>query len=258
MKLKTFVNSFLLSVSLLAMHSQAVLIEGYFTGSVQSFENGTEDGIFEGYWENVTLGSPVTGSFWYDTDKAPGNSAVGPHYTEYLSYTDEWMGSSFTIDGKTYAVSDHVPLGHSGIELEGFYLFDLLTTPDYPYPAKEIFYLFDNITSYDGLGGNSSIGFAVEVSKEGKGLLNGMGVIQEFDWYNLGDPTTSAWAYVSLGYSTAAEKLYSVAWIDIDEIHVKIKKPTEVPEPTSLWLLLGVGSLLLLRRKLLELRARVQ
>ena len=59
------------------MHANAVIIKGHFNGNIRSFTNGTEDGPFAGYWENVSVGSVVSGSFWYDTDKAPVNSFKG-------------------------------------------------------------------------------------------------------------------------------------------------------------------------------------
>lgn len=250
MKINIVFKSLLLALSLISIHSQAVIIEGHFTGNIRSFENGTEDGKFTGYWDNVFVGSVVSGSFWYDTDKAPANTSVADDYAEYRSYTDEWMGSNFTVDGKTYFISDHVPLDRYTIESEGFNLFDLETTPDYPYPAREIFYLWDNISSGGHDGGYKGIGLAVEVSREDKTLLDGLGIVQTFDWYNLGDPTTYAQAYISLGDSTANEMRTSNAWIDISEIHVRIKNAVPVPEPSALLLFIFVGLATMIRRKL--------
>ena len=250
MKIKFFFKSLLLVLVLTPMHSQAVIIEGHFTGNVRSFENGTEDGTFAGYWDNVSVGSVVSGSFWYDADKAPANISTSNDYSEYRSYTDEWMGSNFTIDGKTYYISDHVPLDRYVIESEGINLFDLETTPDYPYAAREIFNLFDNISSGGHQGGYRAIGLMVEVSKEDKTLLDGLGIVQEFDWYDVDDPTSYAQAYITLGDSTSNEMRTSDAWIDISEIHVRTKNTTIVPEPSSLILFIFIAFAVMARRQL--------
>ncbi|HTF97065.1 MAG TPA: PEP-CTERM sorting domain-containing protein [Cellvibrio sp.] len=251
MKVSIATKSFLLAFTLMSAQAHAVLIEGYFTGSVRSFENGTADGLFAGYWENVSVGSVVSGSFWYDTSKSPADTATDSHYTQYHSYTDEWMGSNFTIDGKTYFISDHVPLDRYVIETEGINLFDLETTNSYPYPSRELFYLYDNISSGGHNGGYKAIGLMVEVSKEDKTLLDGLGIIQEFDWYDVDDPTSYAHAYIDIGVTTADEMRVSNAWVDISELHVRIKNSTRVPEPPALLLFSFAVLGLLAKRKLI-------
>lgn len=250
MKINIIFKSLLLTLTLISTHSQAVIIEGNFTGTVRSFENGTEDGTFTGYWDNVSIGSVVSGSFWYDTDKAPANTSTADYYAEYRSYTDEWMSSNFTVDGKTYFISDHVPLNRYVMESEGFNLFDLETTTDYPYAARDIFYLWDNISSGGNDGSYKAVGLMVEISREDKTLLDGLGIVQEFDWYDLDDPTTYAQAYISLGDSTTSEMRNSNAWVDISEIHVKIKNATPVPEPSTLLLFISIGLATIIRRRL--------
>ncbi|MEN0036769.1 MAG: PEP-CTERM sorting domain-containing protein [Cellvibrio sp.] len=250
MKTNIVFKSFGFVLALTAMQANAVIIEGHFTGNIRSFENGTEDGTFAGYWENVSVGSVVTGSFWYDTSKAPANTSLNDYYAEYRSYTDEWMGSNFSVDGKTYYISDHVPLDRYVIKSEGLNLFDLETTPDYPYPARDIFYLFDNISSGGNGGGYKAVGLMVEVSNEDKTLLDGLGIIQEFDWYDIGDPTSYAQAYIDIGSSTSDEMRISNAWVDISEIHVRIKDTTSVAEPSTIYLLILAGLALTARRRL--------
>ncbi|HEY8942108.1 MAG TPA: hypothetical protein VIM59_18070 [Cellvibrio sp.] len=236
MKFNIVIKSLLLSITLIAGHAHALIIEGYFTGSVRSFANGTEDGLFAGYWENVSIGSMVSGSFWYDTDKSPADTAADSYYAYYHSYTDVWMNSNFTIDGKTSSISDHVPLDRYVIETEGINLFDLEKTSSYPYPGKEVFYLYDNISSGGHNGGYKAIGLMVEVSREDKTLLDGLGIIQEFDWYDIDDPTSYAQAYIDIGIATTDEMRASNAWVDISEIHVRIKNSAQVPEPPALLL----------------------
>lgn len=250
MKINIVFKTLLFIFAFISIHSQAVIIEGNFIGSVRSVENGTEDGIFAGYWDNVSVGSAVSGSFWYDTSKAPPDTSIGDHYSAYHSYSDEWMGSNFTVDGKTYYISDHVPLDRYLTESEGLNLFDLETTTVHPYPAREIFYLYDNISSGGYDGGYKSIGLVVDVSKEDKTLLDGLGIVQEFDWYDIGDPTSYARARISLGDSTKSEMRVSSALINISEIHVKIKNTVPVPEPSALLLFISIGLTVMIRRRL--------
>lgn len=250
MKINIACKSSLFALALYAVQTHAVIIEGNFTGSVLAFENGTEDGMFTGYWDNVSAGSTVSGSFWYDTDKAPADRSTSPEYADYHSYTDEWMGSSFTIDNKTYHISDHIPLHRYVIESEGLNLFDIQKTAEYP--GRERFYLYDNISSGGHGGGYKAVGLMVEVSKEDKTLLNGLDVIQEFDWYDIGDPTSYAQAYINIGDSTPNQMRASNAWVNISEIHVRIKNSVLVPEPSSLLLFVCLGLTLIVRRKLVK------
>lgn len=248
MKINIAFKSSLFALALFSLHAHAVIIEGHFTGNVLSFQNGTEDGMFTGYWDNVATGSVVSGSFWYDTDKAPANRSTSPNYTDYHSYTDEWMGSSFTIDNKTYHISDHVPLDRYVIESEGLNLWNLDTTPEYK--GSERFYLYDNISSGGHGGGYKAVGLMVEVSKEDKTLLDGLGIVQEFDWYDVDDPTSYAQAYIDIGDTTPNEMRASNAWVAISEIHVRIKNTALVPEPPTLLLFASLGLGLMVRRKL--------
>ncbi len=225
----------LLCVTLIATHAHAIIIEGSFSGAVRSFSNGVEEIEVTGYWDNVTEGSAVSGSFWYDTDKAPGNTSDFSTSGWYQSYTDEWMTSNFSIDGKTYNISGLSLLDRYNIKSEGVWLFNF--EPAIDDSTRERFYLFDNISTGDFLGGYKAIGLMVEVSSEIKPLLNGLGVIQEFDWYDIGDPTTYAQAYIDVGAITNDERKASNAWVDISEFHLRIKNTTNVPEPSSLFLL---------------------
>lgn len=247
MKKLFIIKSLLLASTLITTNAYAVLIEGHFSGTVRTFENGAEDAGIEGYWDNVTEGSAASGSFWYDTDKAPANAPEFTTSSFYQSYTDEWMGSNFTIDGKTYHISDLSLLDGYTIKSEGIWLQNF--EPAVDNSTQEMFYLFDNISTGDYPNGYKAIGLMVQISSEIKPLLNGLGITQEFDWYNLGDPTTYAQAYIDVGAITNEERRASNAWIDINEFHLSVKNKTSVPEPSSLALLfLSIFSLLIKHR----------
>lgn len=241
MKKIFLVNILLLIVSLMATNTYALILEGSFRGTVRTFTNGAEDINLTGYWDNVTQGSEASGSFWFDTDKAPQNTSEFTTSGWYQTYTDEWMGSSFHIDGKTYNVSDLPLMDNYGILSEGVWLHNFEQEIDNS--TREMFYLFDNISTGDNRG-HRSIGLMVEIASEEKSLLDGLGIIQQFDWYNLGDATSYGQAHISLGAVTTDERRTSDAWIDISEFHLRVKNPVDLPEPDTLLLLL-MGALAL-------------
>lgn len=241
--LRLIFSAMLLAVT---MHAHAVIIEGNFNGVVRTFTNGVEDINVAGYWNNVAEGSPVSGSFWYDTDKAPQNSSDFTTSSMYQSYTDEWMKSEFTIDGTSYPISNFIPLDGYTIKSEGVWLFNF--EPAVDNSTRERFYLFDNISSGGSAGGYKAIGLMVEISSELQPLLNGLGVLQTFDWFDLGDPTSYGQAYVQIGAITDNERRDATAWVDISEFHLRIKNIANVPEPSSL-LLFGVAVLALATRR---------
>ena len=226
----------LVTTALAATNAHAVIIEGSFNGTVKSFTNGAEDVNIDGYWDNVSEGSFASGSFWYDTEKAPQNSSDFTTSSFYQSYTDNWMGSQFSIDGKTFNISDLPLLGGYVLPSEGVWLFDF--QPDVDDSTQERFNLFDNISTGDYAGGNASIGFGVDISSYEKPLINGLGIQQEFDWYNTGDPTFYGEAYVSVATVVGDIRKEGSAFINIDEFHLKIKNEANVPEPSPIVLLL--------------------
>jgi len=247
MKKLFIIKSLLLATILITTDAYALLIEGSFYGKVRTFSNGAEDINLTGYWDNVTEGSEVSGSFWYDTDKAPENTSEFQTSSFYQTYSDEWMGSNFSIDGKTYYISDLSLLDGYNIKSEGVWLQNF--EPAIDDSTKEMFYLFDNISTGGAAGGYKAIGLMVEVSSEINPLLNGLGIIQEFDWYDSGNPTAYAQAYIDVGAITSNERKASNAWVDISEFHLSVKNNTTVPEPSSLILLLLCGLALIIKRK---------
>ncbi len=224
----------LLATALLATNVYAVLIEGSFQGTVRTFNNGIEDIGITGYWDSVAEGSRVSGSFWYDSDKAPGNTSDFSTSALYQSYTDEWAGSSFTIDGKTYYISNLPLLDRYNIKSEGVWLHNF--EPAVDSSTKEMFNFFDNISTGSSDAGYRAIGLTVEINSWEKPLLSGLGIVQEFDWYDLGDSTSYAQAYISIGEIAKEGVKDSNAWVDINEFHLRIKSTTTVPEPTSIFL----------------------
>ena len=246
MKNLFLVKIVLLTTALTITNAYAVIIEGSFNGTVRSFTNGAEDVDLAGYWDNVIEGSAASGSFWYDTEKAPQNTSDFTTSSFYQSYTDTWMGSTFNIDGKTFNISELPLLNGNALQSEGVWLFNF--EPDIDQSTQERFYLFDNITSDDYPSGYASIGLMVSITSYEKPLLNGLGIKQEFDWYDVSDPTSIGESYISIATIVGDTRKEGSAWIDINEFHLNIKNKVDVPEPSPiLLLLLGIFALVIKR-----------
>jgi len=245
MKKMYLLKMLMLTTAFAVTNAHAVIIEGSFNGTVKSFTNGAEDVNLAGYWDNVSEGSVASGSFWYDTDKTPGNTSDFTTSSFYQSYTDTWMGSQFNIDGKTFSISELPLLNGNAFQSEGVWLFNF--EPDVDQSTQERFYLFDNITSND-YPDVASIGLMVSITSFEKPLLNGLGIEQEFDWYDVHDPTFVGEAHISIATVVGDTRKEGTAWIDINEFHLKVKNKVDVPEPSPLiLLLLGVCALVVRR-----------
>lgn len=247
MKNINIVKGLFLMVMLATANVYAVIIEGSFSGKVRSFTNGAPEIDIAGYWDNVSEGSLASGSFWYDTDKAPQNTSDFTTSSFYQSYTDNWMGSNFSIDGKTYDISALPIINNHVLPNEGVWLFNF--EPAIDDSAQERFYLFDNITTGE-LGGFASIGLMVELSSFEKPLLNGLGITQEFDWCDVGDTTYFGQAYFSFGTVTSQERKEATTWIDLSEFHLNIRDKVNAPEPAPLLLLLLGVFMLFIKHKI--------
>lgn len=237
MKNVNLISSLALAVALSAPNALAVIIEGSFKGTVRAFVNGNEAVGYSGYWDNVSEGSAASGSFWYDTAKAPKPySNDFPTESQYISDTDTWMGSSFYIDGKSYDISalpilDRYVFPHEAIRVVNY-------QPEVDGSTLELFSMDDALSTdtVDGVFVYRGIGLSIQIFSEEKPLLNGLGIEQEFDWYDKGDPTSYGEAYFSL--MDTGERKDSAAWIDISEFHLKVREKTTVTESSSLVLLL--------------------
>jgi hypothetical protein len=87
--------------------AHAVIIEGDFWGTAKE-QLGAEDSPADNF-EVVAAGTKVSGAFWYDTEKAQKYQSSTPtNDNRFYSQTDEWTGTSFSVNGKTYLLSDGV------------------------------------------------------------------------------------------------------------------------------------------------------
>lgn len=237
MKNVNLTSSLALAVALSAPNAFAVIIEGSFKGTVRDFVNGTDGTGYSGYWDNVSKGNAVSGSFWYDIAKAPEQHRSDfPTESQYASYTDSWMGSSFNIDGKSYNISALPILDRYAFPEESIRIVN--HQPDVDGSTLELFSMHDvsNTDTVEGAFIFRWIQLSIDIYSQEKPLLNGLGIEQEFDWYDIGDPASYGEAYFAL-FDTG-ERKDSAAWIDINEFHLKVREKTTVTESSSLVLLL--------------------
>ncbi len=233
MKNTFFARLLLIVLTFVASNAFAVIIEGNFLGKVKRFHNASDDPSIPVYWHDVAIGSEVSGSFWYDTEKAPTDPGLDGD-AWYNSYTDEWMGSSFSIDGKTYVTSDLPLIDDTGSFYENINISNL--RPETHGLFREMFYLSDLVATGNYETNFRAIGLIVSVLSEKNPLINSLGLVQEFDWYYTGDRTYTAQANVSVEAIVDGKSVIASAEVDLYDFHIGVKVPGSVPEPSSILL----------------------
>lgn len=237
-------KTILILTILFATNTYAVIIEGNFQGTVRFYDDEYEESAWSGYWDEDIAGTTATGSFWYDTDKAPDNISTRQTSSQYRSNTNEWMDFSFTIGGKTFNISDLDASRGNGLLLELITLQDFIPAIDGS--SLERFYLSKYMSFYSGSIQQSLHG-SIEIYEYNEGLLDGLGLAQEFDWSYTGGPSYGRANFSMLDYVDSNGKS-ALGWIEINEIHVKKKSPIDVPEPSPLIMLLIGFACLLIKR----------
>lgn len=237
----------LLSASLFSASAAAVIIEGSYRGVIEELHNGPSNPFITPVWDNVALGDEVLGSFWYDTDKAPQTSPSNNDL--YIStYSDVWIGSSFTVGGKTYSSLDYASY-NGNLSNERIFLTSL--NPATHGSSWEFFSLADLMGEGDYSADFTAMLFSIQIASQELPLLSGLSLVQNFDWYDVGDPTSDALAGIFIGSSLNGKTTSSSAEIDVREFHIGIKKPAVVAEPSPFVLFcLGVVLLALKARKI--------
>ena len=245
--MKTFiiVKSLFISVALVATATYAVIREDSSSGVVRTFEEGPENINLTGHWDDVVEESPVSESFWYNTDIEAVNAAEfsSSLYQPYVDGSEEWIGSAFTIDENAGHPSD-APLADrsaTATKSEGVWLRNM--QPEIDRSTAEFFYLFDNPSSRDSTVSRSA-GKSLGVSSGVTPLLDSLDLAQTLEWYEVGDPASSAQDPLQTGTATDEELSASSAWVDLNEFDLDIK---DVPGPSPL-LLLGIGLVALILR----------
>lgn len=232
------------AILLFSTHSQAVIIEGKFNGTVWSYWDDYDDTAWSGYWDEDIFGTSASGSFWYDTEKAPGNLSSSKTSAQYRSLTNEWMDFSFTIGGRTFRVSD------LDTSLENDSLLEMITIQDFTLAndasVLERFFLSKNISTYSGVA-QRGIRASVEIYDYTETMVSDLGLIQDIDWTDVGWPSYGR-AYFSMLDYVGSEGIQALGWIEISSFQLKEKNSAHLPEPSLLWLLLSGFMILLIKR----------
>ncbi len=252
MNIKNILQILLMSTSVsISTFSYAVVIEGTFGGRVSEAQDGNDfDSSYVDIWNGNIVGKSITGSFWYDTNLAPGNTANPntPNEAIYFSRTN-WLGVSFNIDGKTFDISND-----NSAALPPSYIVDVVTinnhVPASNGDSQENFMVSDSVER--GLeGGNYEVREGMVAFSDGiLDVLNGTGLVQEFDWNNHDEWPFAGSGYFNFTSSINGQLAFANASINISEVHAQIRNQVVVPEPSTL-ILMGIGLLgLIWRRKL--------
>ncbi|MES2674309.1 MAG: PEP-CTERM sorting domain-containing protein [Pseudomonadota bacterium] len=233
MNIKSLFCSFLL-INSFPMLAHAVIIEGTFTGSVTQAQSlGDDSGSL--LWSDDIVGKAIAGNFWYDTDLTPVNGSNRENEAIYFS-RNNWIGLVFNIDGKTVDISRG---RHKTLEVTE--RVDVLTlanhVPAVNGDSNENMMIYDSTFFGDPNAEFKETSGFVSFNESIVNVLNGIGSVQEFDWFNQSDPATSFGnAYFATSSLLQGQYAYADATMDISEIHASIRDAS-VPEPSSLALL---------------------
>ncbi len=242
MKMPTILKFLLIPFSFIALNTQAVIIEGGFRGTITSFIDGYED-EYDGYFDKDLLGTEVSGTFWYDVDKAPGSIRGSSTSQSYESYTNNWLTLVVNINGKVLSPSVKIeePFWPS-LLIEGVNY----TSDDIGDGSNtEAIYLYEqNIYVYGDTPDYKAMHISLGIMNWGEHLLNGLGLVQELEW----EAGPDTFGYVSIGmqdeYEIGRSKASAID-ITLEEFFMRKRAVTNVPEIPSIYLLLiGAFSLL--------------
>lgn len=245
------------------------IIEGHFTGNIWNYyDNGQ---VANSSWIKVfdtdINNAPFKGSFWYDTELAPPNTALNGQVRVSDAPIKQWLGFSFEIEGKQFT---NVGGFFDGSTPNNFYSKLALGSAEEQIwlrdDASEIFGLVGGRGNYDP---DSRLGFgetfAISFHKILAPYLNTESLIQKFDWvdpishYDNFDemPVVGYFGISGVSardpYSARSEWSAAIA-AHITEISVAPRYPIEVSEPRLLSLLVLVLLIVICKRsKLLNI-----
>lgn len=223
--------------------THAIVIEGNFKGVVTAAQDASDsdsDSNHRNIWNSDIVGETVSGSFWYDTIRAPGNTANPntPNEAIYFSRSN-WVGVTFHIGGETFDIS----YGNSA-NLPGMDVVDVVIMSDHT--------LAQNGDDSEGIGISDQTTFGDEANEYEAltgflsfyepvvNVLNGIGLEQQFHWIKLEDSLSMGNGFFETRSFYNGQYGYGMAEMNISEIYAKVRDVTAVPEPSTL-LLFGLA-----------------
>lgn len=240
MTIKTILlKIFFILSTCIALPSHAVIIEGNFKGTVAFSLDGDPGFGYTKVWSGDIVGTAASGSFWYDTDEVPINTATAPNTAFHNGFTNDWLHIIMNVDGKTFDISDSDPSAENVSDHELLWIYN--HEADVNGSNIEMLYLSDSTRVGDFSGDYFYKSAIVEFYSYDYPVLDGTDIIQEFSWTDTGDPNYIAQAYFVTGGIMNGQKTYGSASLSISEFNVSIKDDVAVPEPSSaIMLILGL------------------
>lgn len=237
MKIKYVV--FLALCFIFPVHTQAVIIDGKFTGLVQYVTDlGVGDSEYSLFWERNIIGEKVSGSFWYDTDLAPGNSAMQPnqavHATEG-SFAKEWVGIEILIGGKQVDISHSIPTGLDILHREEAVVLEDFVRP-INWDDSDYFAVADVSRASNSAGDYDYKWVTIRIEEPEINIVNGIGLEQEFSWVNIGDRDRVSMGFFNVAGIMGSEKFDAYAFFRLSTLSTTIRPGMPIPEPSSFML----------------------
>jgi hypothetical protein len=238
------------------LYSQAVIIDGKFTGTVQYQDDmSTWNQTYNPYWKSNIVGTAIFGTFWYDTELAPANSSnlINQSIHETVGNSaQEWLGIKIFIAGTLVDVSHSFPLDLDILHREEAVVIEDFTRP-VNWDDTDYFAIAYVSSASNSAGDYDYKWVTLRIEEPEIDFVNGVGLQQEFNWVNTGDRERVSLGLFNVKGSRNGEMFDASASLKLSTLNTSIRKSVPVPEPLPLGLLgLGLFVLVLRRLKLIE------
>ena len=238
---------------LFSMQTNAVIIEGVFTGNVVYANDCLDDTASPvanctPLWNDNPGGTVATGSFWYDTELAPLDDSPAESMGHYFTYSNTWLHAFLNIGGKTFDISDSaIPSAEAPGDVETMLLIDDFETASNGM-EKQAILMTDKTTSIKENGDYVSQYLNISLETWEQRILNGVSLIQENAWIDNGNLLQGGGSF---GFKSLSDQQLQVAsaYISYTDFSMKIKNSVSIPEPSSLPLLCLAMLALIIKRK---------
>lgn len=239
MKIKCIFSSCLMLL-MASIHTQAMIIDGTFTGKVTHVTDlGASDTEYTQYWQDDVVNTAISGSFWYNTDLAPGNSSATPNQAVHTSAGDflsPWLGINISIGGKVVDISNSIPAGLDIVKPEKTVVFE-----DYQRPVNrddsDYFAIADVSNASNSAGDYDYKWVTLTVREPILNMVNGTSLEQEFRWVNINDRDFISLGYFNVKGLAGTEKFDAYASLKLSSLSLSIRNEATVPEPSPIMLL---------------------